>query len=174
MGSEPPAIVRYGGGVDRDSFLHLLRDRRARFHAALAELGLSIESHDDVMRDVGGGWTLGEHLIHIAAWERRYARVVSGAPKQPYPRHWERFNDAVYERWHGVEPGKARAEYESAHEEIVVAVSSLPAEGDPERPKLLVGWNLGMAPRHYREHATIFLEHAGLPKPLPWRGRIVD
>ena len=158
--------------MDREAFLHLLRDRRARFDAVLAELELSIGSDDDMKSEVGGGWTLGEHLIHIAAWERRYARLVTGASKQPYPRHWERFNDAVYERWCGVEPETARAEYESAYDEIVTAVSALPAEGDPERPKLLVGWNLGMAPRHYREHATILLQHAGLPKPPPWRGRV--
>jgi hypothetical protein len=161
--------------MDRDFFLHLLRDRRARFHAALDQIGIAVDSDLDLGREVGGGWTLGEHLIHLAAWERRFTRTVTGLPKTlPYPSDWQKFNDAVYAEWQGVEPGAARAEYEAAHAGLVAAVSALPPEGDPERPKLLVGWNLGLAPRHYREHATIVLEHAGLPKPPAWRGRIVE
>ncbi len=161
--------------MDRDPFLHLLRDRRARFHAVLDQLEIKVESDPDLRRQVGGGWTLGDHLIHLAAWERRFTRTVTGLPKVlPYPSHWQKFNDAVYAEWQGVEAGEARAEYEAAHAGLVSAVSALPPEGDPERPKLLVGWNLGMAPRHYREHATIVLEHAGLPKPPAWRGRIVE
>jgi hypothetical protein len=80
----------------------------------------------------------------------------------------------VYDHWHGTDPKLMRVEYADAHREIVDVVSALPPGGDPERPKLLVGWNLGMAPRHYREHATILLEHVGRPKPSPWRGRIVE
>jgi hypothetical protein len=138
------------------------------------DVGVSIESDQDLSHVVGGGWTLGEHLVHIAAWERRYARLASRQPHQSFPRQWERFNDAVFEHWHGADSNRMRAEYLDAQREIVAAVSALPAGGDRDRPKLLVGWNLGMAPRHYREHATILLEHVGRPKPPPWRGRIVD
>ncbi|MEE9206271.1 MAG: DinB family protein [Acidimicrobiia bacterium] len=161
--------------MQREPFLHLLRDRRARFHGVLADLGLSIESGEDLLIQVGGEWSLGEHLVHIAAWERRFTRTVTGLPKVlPYPSHWQKFNDAVFAEWGGVQPDAARTEYALAHAGLVAAVAALPLEGDPVRPKLLVGWNLGMAPRHYREHATIVLEHAGLPKPPPWRGRIVE
>jgi len=171
----PMACFGYADVMDRDSFLHLLRDRRARFHRVLGEVGVSTESDDDMRGHVGGGWTLGEHLIHIAAWERRYSRKVTGTPRVlSYPSAWQKFNDAVYVEWRGVEPGPARMEYETSHTGLVEAVFALPPEGDPARPKLLVGWNLGMAPRHYREHATILLEHAGLPRPPPWRGRIVE
>ena len=48
--------------MDQAAYLHLLRDRRARFHAALDEVGLSVESDADMRSVVGGGWTLGEHL----------------------------------------------------------------------------------------------------------------
>ena len=70
--------------MNRDRYLHLLRDRRARFHAVLEELALSLDRDEDLLTEVGGGWTLGEHLVHIAAWERRYARVVSREPKLPF------------------------------------------------------------------------------------------
>jgi hypothetical protein len=156
-----------------DEFLHLLRDRRARFHLVLAEAGLDPASDDDLAAQAGGGWTLAEHLIHIAAWERRFTRTVTREPKLPFPSQWQKFNDAVFEHWKGVSTADARSEYRAAHRELVKAVSDLPPGGDPERPKLLVGWNLGMAPRHYREHATIVVEHFGLD-PLPiWRGRVV-
>ncbi|NIU66916.1 MAG: DinB family protein, partial [Actinobacteria bacterium] len=89
----------------------MLRDRRARFAAVLDELDLSLDSDDDLKRRVGGGWTLAEHLVHIAAWERRYGRVVSRAPKLPYPSNWQAFNDAVFAEWKGVTPVAARAEY---------------------------------------------------------------
>lgn len=160
--------------MNRDGYLHYLRDRRARFHAVLDELGLSVERDADLRRQVGGGWTLGEHLVHLAAWERRYARVVSGGPKLPYPSVWQRFNDAVYAEWRGVAPKAAREEYHDAHREVIAAVSALGPEGDPERPGLLTGWDLSALAGHYREHATILLSHAGKPKPPPWRGRIVD
>jgi len=159
--------------VNRDQFLHLLRDRRARFEAVLADLGLLLDRDRDLRREVGGGWTLGEHLVHLAAWERRYARVVSRAPRLPYPSNWQRFNDAVHAEWRGVAPDAARAEYEDAHREIVDAVSALPPDGDPDRPKLFDGWDMGAAAGHYREHATILLEHAGRPRPPAWRGRII-
>jgi hypothetical protein len=41
--------------MDRSAYLHLLRDRRARFHAVLGELGLSIGSDADVRSVVGVG-----------------------------------------------------------------------------------------------------------------------
>ena len=160
--------------MNRDAYLHYLRDRRARFHLVLDELGLALDRDADLRREVGGGWTLGEHLVHIAAWERRYARVVSGAPKLAYPSNWQKFNDAVYEEWHGVEPEAARAEYAGAHREIVSAIEALPPDGDPARPGLLDGWDMSAAASHYREHATILLQAAGRPKPPAWRGRIVE
>jgi hypothetical protein len=160
--------------VDRDGYLHYLRDRRARFEAVLDDLGLSLRRDADLRRQVGGGWTLGEHLVHLAAWERRYARVVSGAARLPYPSNWQKFNDAVYEKWKGVAPAAARAEYADANREMVAAVSALRPGGDPKRPGLLDGWDLSAAASHYREHATILLQHAGRPKPPAWRGRIVD
>jgi hypothetical protein len=158
----------------RDTYLHYLRDRRARFHAVLDDLALSIEEDSDLRTQVGGGWTLGEHLVHLAAWERRYARVVSGTAGRPYPSNWQKFNDAVYAEWQGVSPEAARAEYDAAYREMVAAVSALPPEGDPARPKLLEGWDLSAAASHYREHATILLAYAGFPKPAAWRGRIVE
>jgi uncharacterized damage-inducible protein DinB len=160
--------------MNRDAYLHYLRDRRARFHAVLGELGLSLDSDDDLRRQVGGGWTLGEHLVHIAAWERRYARVASRAPRLPYPSNWQKFNDAVYAEWRDVTPEAARVEYEDAHREMVAAIDAFPPEGDPERPGLLDGWDMSNTASHYREHATILLEAAGRPKPPAWRGRIVE
>jgi len=160
--------------MDRDAYLLKLRDRRARFALVLAELGLSLDRDADLKRQVGGGWTLGEHLVHLAAWERRYGRVVSAAPKLPYPSNWQKFNDAVHAEWRGVAPSRARTEYEAAHRELVAAVAALPPEGDPARPGLLDGWDLSAVLSHYREHATILLEHAGKPKPPAWRGRVVE
>jgi len=160
--------------MNRDQYLHYLRDRRARFHLVLDELGLSIDRDADLRRQVGGGWTLGEHLVHLAAWERRYARVVSKKPRLPYPSGWQKFNDAVYAEWKGVSPEAARQEYEDARSEMVAALSALPREGDPDRPGLFGGWDLSAAASHYREHATILLDHAGKPKPPAWRGRVVE
>jgi hypothetical protein len=155
--------------MDQAAYLHLLRDRRARFHAALDEVGLSIDSDDDMRSVVGGEWTLGEHLVHIAAWERRTARTVTDGEPLPHPSPWQKFNDSVYEQWQGVEPDVARREYADAHVEFVSAVKSLPIEDDG-----YAGWHLGTMPGHYREHSTIVLLHAGRPKPPVWRGRIVE
>ena len=152
----------------RSSYLHLLRDRRARFHAVLDELGLSIDSDHDMRREVGGGWTLGEHLVHLAAWQRRNARKVAGRDPLPHPNPWQKFNDSVYAQWRGVAPADARAEYEDAYRELVAAVEALPEDDDA-----FDGWYLGTTAGHYREHATILLEAAGRPKPPVWRGRIV-
>jgi len=154
--------------MDQASFLHLLRDRRARFHAVLDELGLAVESDADMTRHVGGDWTLGEHLVHIAAWERRTARTVTGREPLAHPKGWQKFNDSVFAEWQGVDPIAARVEYIAAHEEFVAAVKSLPESAKYD------GWDLGTMPSHYREHATILLLHAGKPKPPAWRGRIVD
>lgn len=154
--------------MDRDAYLHKIRDRRARFAAVLDDLGLATERDADLLRQVGGGWTLGEHLVHLAMWERRTARGISAGDPLPYPKNWQTFNDAVYVEWKGVAPAAARQEYEDAHREFVAAVEALPME-DPRYD----GWDLGSMASHYREHATILMEHAGRGKPPVWRGRIV-
>ncbi len=158
--------------MNRDEYLLKLRDRRTRLSLVLDELGLSLKRDADLKRQVGGGWTLGEHLVHIAAWERRYARGVSRAPKLAHPSNWQKFNDSVYAEWHGVSPSRARAEYEAAHKELVTAIAALPPQGDPARPLLFEGFELGALISHYREHATILLLHAGKGKPPVWRGRL--
>ena len=166
--------------MDRDRYLHYLRDRRARFHAVLDELGLSLARDADLRREVGGGWPLGEHLVHLAAWQRRYARVVSGAPKLPYPSNWQKFNDAVYAEWRGGAPGGARGRDEGGHRRGggrgagVGALPPPPPGAAPDRPGLREGGALSAWKSHYREHAAILLEYAGKPKPPPWRGRVVD
>ena len=157
--------------MDRDGYLEKLADRRARFELVLADLGLSLERHRDLKKQVGGGWSLGEHLVHVAAWERRYGRVVARQPRVG-PSDWQKFNDAVYEKWKGVGAEQARAEYRSAHRFLVKAIRALPPGGDRSRPGLFTGWDLGAVLSHYREHATILLLHAGRPKPPAWRGRI--
>ena len=154
--------------MDRTAYLHKIRDRRARFALVLADLGLSTDRDDDLRRQVGGGWTLGEHLVHLALWERRAARGVSGGDPLPYPKSWQRFNDAVYAEWRGVAPEAARREYEEAHREFVAAVEGLPLQ-DPRYDL----WDLGSMASHYREHATILMAHAGKGKPPVWRGRVV-
>jgi hypothetical protein len=156
----------------RDEYLHKLRDRRARFALVLGELGLSLDRDTDLRRQVGGGWTLGEHLVHLAAWERRYGAVVGRRPRIG-PSDWQKFNDAIHAEWKGVAPKKAREEYEAAHRQLVTAIRKVPASGDPERPGLFDGWDLSAVLSHYREHATILLLHAGRPKPPAWRGRVV-
>jgi hypothetical protein len=157
--------------VDRDQYLLKLRDRRARFAGVLEELGLSLQRAADLRKQVGGGWTLGEHLVHIAAWERRYGRVVARRPRVG-PSDWQKFNDAVYAEWRGVSPQAARNEYASAHRALLRAIRAVPASGDPTRPGLFDGWDLSAVLSHYREHATILLLHAGRPKPPAWRGRV--
>jgi len=159
--------------MDRDDYLHKLRDRRARFALVLSDLGLALERDADLRRQVGGGWTLGEHLVHLAAWERRYGRVVARKPRVG-PSDWQKFNDAIHEQWQGVSPQHARAEYESAHRELLRAIRAVSASGDPTRPGLFDGWDLSAVLSHYREHATILLLHAGRPKPPAWRGRVVQ
>lgn len=160
--------------MDRDSLLLKLRDRRERWHRVIGELGLSIADDGDMRKVVGGGWTLADHLVHIAAWERRYARVVSRAPRLEYPSGWQAFNDAVYADWKDASPSRVRSEYQGAHDELLAAIGALPPEGDPERPTLLGGRDMGELVFHYRAHASTLLEHAGLPTPPPWRGRVVE
>jgi len=159
--------------MNRDDYLLKLRDRRTRFALVLEELSLSLGRDGDLKKRVGGGWTLGEHLVHIAAWERRYGRVVARRPRVG-PSDWQKFNDAVYAEWKGVAPDRARAEYESAHRQLLKAIKRVPAKGDPERPNLFEGWDLGAVLSHYREHATILLLEAGREKPPAWRGKVVE
>ncbi|HEX5630123.1 MAG TPA: hypothetical protein VFY15_00550, partial [Acidimicrobiia bacterium] len=99
--------MAYISPIDRDAYLVKLADRRVRFERVLGELGLEPSRDRDLKKQVGGGWTLGEHLVHIAAWERRYARVVARLPRVG-PSDWQRFNDAVFAATKGVAPEAAR------------------------------------------------------------------
>ena len=62
--------------ISRDEVIENLRAARAELDASIE--GLSPEILDGPTRD--GGWTIKDHLAHVAEWQRRGLGVIAGKP----------------------------------------------------------------------------------------------
>lgn len=81
------------------------------------------------------GWTVGDHLTHLAAWERSVAALLQGRPRHAglgvsealWKSHdVDAINTAVQQRSQGLSAAEARAELEAAHAALTAALAERP------------------------------------------------
>lgn len=115
-----------------------------------------------------GGWSVLDHLIHLAFWEQLVVRsylgdepehAVLGVSEQEYQRLDEDGqNDVVYRRNRGRRPAEVLPEVWASHANTVDAIAAFPFKrlSQPRRPgeahplSAHVAWNTYI---HYLEHA---------------------
>jgi hypothetical protein len=144
-----------------------LTSQIARDRAALDAV---VDSLDDERLTTPGheGWSVKDHLSHIAAWERMIVahlrnctdHEVVGMDEAAYARaSLQELNDRLYELHRDEPAGVLRAEYRAAHLAIVACIRQLPEErfaevywpDDPSR-KTVLDKIAGDTYLHYREH----------------------
>ena len=146
-----------------------------RIESAWEELQVVITGLDEkqVSRvDDETGWSVADHLTHLAAWERGIAYVLTGRPRPEgmgiTPAQWgglsmHEINDVVHQQGRARGAAGALADFRAAHAEMLNALEGLDdtdlqrgyttfdPQGEPDdRP--IIGWIIGDTYDHYAEH----------------------
>jgi len=125
-----------------------------------------------------GGWSIKDHLAHLAAWERlmrlQYLQHVPahealGVDEASYRTLNENGINAILQKRNQDRPlEEVLTEHRRSHAEVLADLAGLSFEellapldaGDPQRGPLL-GWIAGNTYEHYREHRATITKLAG-------------
>ncbi|TAK63259.1 MAG: ClbS/DfsB family four-helix bundle protein [Dehalococcoidia bacterium] len=115
---------------DRDGLLQHFRDMRAELLAAIE--GLSDDQVSDPSLD---GWSVKDHLLHLAAWdELRAAEVarISAGHASAWRLSGEQedaYNALIYARRRDLSARQARWELEASHRQLLDAIAAAAPRG---------------------------------------------
>jgi hypothetical protein len=118
------------------------------------------------------GWTIGDHLFHLAAWEQGIAYLLTGRARTEgmgiTAEQWrdltmDQINDLVRERGQGRPAAEAMATLRMAHDEMLTALAGLDDADlqrgystfdhqSKENNRPIIGWIVGDTYDHYAEH----------------------
>ncbi|MEZ4519503.1 MAG: ClbS/DfsB family four-helix bundle protein [Chloroflexota bacterium] len=129
------------------------------------------------------GWTVTDHLVHLAAWERSAAAILDGRPRYEglgvdealyRADDVEAIHEAIVHRRRDISPEEARADLRAAHAELLALIDPLTDEAllwpvgrflpdgpdhTDERPVITVLY--GNTMYHFNEHLSWILAIAG-------------
>ncbi len=117
------------------------------------------------------GWTVKDHLIHLAVWEDSSFAILEGLARHDYmgvdQEIWEggdfdRINAVIQQRFHDLPMDSVRRTHQDVHARLVRKIESL-SDDDLHRPYSyyqttsphqdeVIGWIVGNSYEHYDEH----------------------
>ncbi len=137
----------------------ILRDNAEQ----LARLEALAAREIDFSRDLGGGWTVGVALAHMAFWDRRAVGLLKlwdGEGRLPDSIYEDLLNDLLLPEWLAIEPPKAMELAVDAARAVNAAVESL--EPDKADAIVMMGNQFMLARgNHRREHLDQIEEALG-------------
>jgi acyl-CoA-binding protein len=119
------------------------------------------------------GWTVKDHLVHIAVWEHSLLALIEGRDRLAAMglQHVEdegsdAVNDLVWKMHRDDAPAEALSYFRESHEQLMTALVKLSSDdlqrgyahyqphtaGDPDDDKPVLGWVVGNTYEHYEEH----------------------
>jgi uncharacterized damage-inducible protein DinB len=128
------------------------------------------------VQDAGGltkvgadGWTVKDHLAHIAAWEHSLLALIEGRDRSlgmglPEPLEGtDAINEAVRKLHESDTTEEALGYFRASHLQLITALEKLSdadlqkpyshyQPGDPDEKRAVVGWVGGNTYEHYAEH----------------------
>jgi uncharacterized damage-inducible protein DinB len=135
----------------------------------LIELVNQVEDAGGLSRAGPDGWTVKDHLVHIAAWEHSLLALIEGHDREKamgLPEAVDgidNVNEAVRKLHETDTPEEALVYFRDSHARLVAALGKLsdadlekpyshyqPKDSDEKRP--VVGWVAGNTYEHYAEH----------------------
>jgi len=135
----------------------------------LVELVNQVEEAGGLSRAGADGWTVKDHLAHIAAWEHSLLALIQGHDREQaigLPEAVEGIdneNEAIRKLHETDTPEEALGYFRDSHARLVAALGKLsdadlqkpyshyqPKDSDEKRP--VVGWVAGNTYEHYAEH----------------------
>lgn len=155
---------------DKEALLTGIRQSRTALEATLDRLGPEqLAGPADAQ-----GWSVKDHLAHLAAWERSMAYLLRGRPRheglgvpeETYLRAGvDEVNAAIHARTRDRSPDEALADFRDAHRELLAALEPLsyddllrpyshylPDEPGEETGEPVLTRLLGNTTEHYAEH----------------------
>ena len=163
MAGDPASLAHLPGPRTKAELL----ERIPRARAALEE---TITRLSESELDAAGpeGWSVKDHLAHIAAWERMIvahlrdgsAHAVVQMDETTYAaKTLDELNEAIYQQHKDLPPARALADFRQAHREILGLLEGMDEAAfwkpywpdDPER-RPVMDKVAGDTYRHYLEH----------------------
>ena len=158
-----------------DATLQSQVDLLDRIESAWEELNVVINGLDEAQLarvDDETGWSVADHLNHLAAWERGIAYVLTGRPRAEgmgvTQEQWvgltmDEINDVIHDQGRQRGAAAAPANFRDAHAAMLDALEGLgdadlqrgyttfdPQDEPDDRP--IIGWIIGDTYDHYAEH----------------------
>jgi uncharacterized damage-inducible protein DinB len=135
----------------------------------LVELVNQVEEAGGFSRAGSDGWTVKDHLTHIAAWEHSLLALIEGHDRDramglsEAVEGMDNENEAIRKLHESDTPDEALEYFRDSHARLVTALGKLsdadlqkpyshyqPTDPDEKRP--VVGWVAGNTYEHYAEH----------------------
>ncbi|MEX1252866.1 MAG: ClbS/DfsB family four-helix bundle protein [Dehalococcoidia bacterium] len=155
-----------------------------RIEAARAALDETISRLTDAQLVAPGpyeGWSVKDHLAHLAAWERGIAALLRRRPRYEAMGVDERtyltagtdgINAAVHEHGKDLSLADVLAEFRQTQQDLLAALTDAdlfktyshyqPNEPGKDSGAPIVKWIAGNTYEHYAEHVAWLMEHAQL------------
>ena len=135
----------------------------------LAKLVNQLQDADGLTQVGTDGWTVKDHLAHVAAWEHSLLALVEGRDRslamglQESPQEIDAINEAV-RKVHSTDTAEeALGYFRDAHAQLMAALGKLSdgdlqkpyshfQPGDPDEKRPVIEWVAGNTYEHYAEH----------------------
>jgi Protein of unknown function (DUF1706) len=135
----------------------------------LVELVNQVEDAAGLNKVGADGWTVKDHLAHVAAWEHSLLALIEGRDRSGAMGLHEPLEeiDAINEairKLHATDTGdEALGYFRDSHAQLMAAIGKLDdadlgkpyshyQPGDPDEKRPVVGWVAGNTYEHYAEH----------------------
>ena len=137
----------------------------------LGELVKQVADAADLNRAGADGWTVKDHLAHIAAWEHSLLALIQGRDRESamglteVPEGIDNVNEAIRKLHETDTTREALAYFRDTHAHLIGALGELSdadlqrpyshyQSNDPDEMRPVVGWVAGNTYEHYAEHTA--------------------
>ena len=155
---------------------HSKAELLARINDSRAALELLVNRLDEDRAVAPGadGWSVKDHLAHVAVWERSLLALLEGRPRHEgmgldratyEDGDSDAINAALYARHHDRPLSEVLADFRATHERLLSVLSGMSDEDlyrpyshyqpgeSPQNDDPVIGWIAGNTFGHYDEHA---------------------
>ncbi len=154
--------------ISKAELLERIRSSYSALEEALRPL-----SEEQLMRSDATGWTVKDHLAHLAAWELGIAELLQHRSRlaamqveeaEVQGKSDDEVNELIYRQNAGLTPAEALEKLRSAQQQMLKAIealndedlykpySSYLPEGSPPRQAPVIKWIVGNTYEHFDEH----------------------
>jgi uncharacterized damage-inducible protein DinB len=125
---------------------------------------------DGLMVKAGDGWSVKDHLAHVAAWEQSLLGLIEGQDRlaamgllEPVEENTDVINDALVKLHQHETADQTLKYFRDSHAQLMTTLGKLTdadlqkpyshfQPADPDEQRAVIGWVAGNTYEHYAEH----------------------